>query len=213
MKIYIFPFLLSSLLVILTIRIFMKKSSNGFQESIQDFLEKEKKANFTTKNIKNIKIRYMYPNKEILPFKEYDENNTDFKNIIKKQNLVKRKMELEMAKLPLGLSNTELKSEYGVNNFEKITILEEHYNGFIRALFEWASILKDMNEKKDCEIILNECVRLEGDISQIYFHLSDIYFENNQKDKLLNLRNLVSSYELSLKEKILQYIDEKIYKL
>lgn len=213
MKIYIFPFLFLSVLGILAFRTFMKKASTGFEEAIEEFKEKEQKANYTIKNIKDLEFKYMYPNKEIFPFKEYDETNEAFKIVIKKQNLAKRKLDFEMIKLPLGLTNTELKSMYGINNFEKIIFLEEQYNGFIRAIFEWANALYDIGEENDCKIILEEAVRLEGDISQIYALLSEIYFKNNEKDNLIKLRELVISYDLSLKEKTLQIIDEKICKL
>lgn len=210
MKIYIFPFLFISIICILVFRIFMKNSSNGFDEAVGEFEEKEKEANYTIKNIKDLEIRHIYPNKEILPFKEYDEENKELKGLIKKQAQVKRKFDLEMAKLPLGLTNTELKIEYGINNFEKITIMEDHYNGYIRALFEWAMELKNFGNNEDCKIILEECARLEGDISQIYTNISDIYFEEKNKHKLIELKENIYKFELSFKDKILEYIEEKI---
>lgn len=213
MNIYIFPFLFLSILGILAFRVFMKKASTGFEEAIENFKEEEQKANYTVKNIKDLDFKYIHPNKDILPFKEYNEEDINLKIVIKKQNLAKRKLNFEMIKLPLGLTNTQIKSIYGINNFEKVTFLEEQYNAFIRAIFEWANALYDIGEEKDCKIILEEAARLEGDISQIYTILAEIYFKNNEKENLIKLRNNVISYDLSLKETILKFLDEKIFKL
>lgn len=210
MKIYIFPIFTISVILILIARVFLKKATTGFDESVEEFMQKEEEANYTTKNFEELDLKYIYPNKDILPFKEYDEADINLKNVIKKQSLVLRKIELEMIKLPLGLNNTDLKLNYGINNFDKITILEQHYNSFIRALFEWAEVLYDINEKEDCEVILAEAIRLEGDISHIYILMCEIYFEQNNKEKIIQLKNLVESYELSLKDKIINFLDEKI---
>lgn len=209
MTIFILPLLLITVIVILVFKVFVKESTSGFNESIEEFKDKELQANYTIKSIQNLQLNYVYSNKAILPFKEY-QNDKEFRELIKKQAQVKRKCDLDMIKLPLGFNNTDIKANYGINNFDKIVLMEEHYNGYIRALFEWAKALYDFGNKQDCKIILEECIRLEGDISQIYIIISDIFFEEKNKNSLINLKKCIINYELTFKDKVLKYIEHKI---
>lgn len=211
MNLKILPILIIVLIIVLLIKLIIKNSSNNYNSSIDKFMKNEIKANYVIKNFNSLNLDYVLPNKEILPFKEY-ENENDFKEIIKKQNIVKRKLELKMIKLPKNMLNSELKEMYGANNFEKISVYEEHFNSYIKSLLDWANKLNDLNNLKDCEIILDECISLESDISQIYLLKGDILVKKNDKEGLLNLISTVEKYDLSLKSKILSELKEKLKK-
>lgn len=203
------PFLFSSVIFVIFIRICLKKSNNGYYESLNDFINRELNANSTIKDINSLNLKFISSNEGMLPFNDYPSEDK-FKSLIKKQNIVKKKLPLKMIKIPPNLSNTELKEIYGVNNFEEISIYEEHFNGYIRALYDWANELFNLGYLKECEKVLLEGVRLEGDISQIYCLLGDIYLKNNNKNKLNILISTVEGYDLSLKEKILNDLNKKV---
>ena len=118
-----------------------------------------------------------------------------------------------MIKIPSNLTNTEIKERYGINNFDKISLLEEHYNSYVRSLFEWGQELFNLNNIYDSKKVLLEAARLEANISQIYITLAKIYVKENNKDSLLKLKNTVEKIELSLKDKVIQEIDNCINKL
>ena len=191
-------------------RILLKKSDNGYDKAIDDFVDRERKANSTTKDFNTLNLDFVSPSKT-LPFKEY-ENIPIYKNVIKKQNLVKRKLDLEMIKIHSNLTNTELKENYGVNNFYKIAKLEDHYNSYVRGLFEWALELYNLGSVYDCKKVLLEAYRLETNIYQVYTLLAEIYSKENDKSSLINLRNNVLNIELSLKDKAIKEIDKYIDK-
>lgn len=205
------PIFIGVITFILFMKIRLKKSDNGYDKSVDDFLDREAKANSITKKFDTLNLKFIKPNKN-LPFKQY-EDIPKYKKIIKKQNLVMRKLDLEMIKIPSNLSNTEMKEIYGVNNFEKISILEEHYNSFVRALFEWATELFNLNNIYDCKIILLEASNLDANISQVYTLLAKIYLKENDKTSLLKLKEKVNNMELSLKDKALKEIEEYINSL
>lgn len=205
------PIFISIISFSLVIRILLKKSDNGYDKAIDKFVDRETKANSITKDFDTLDINFVTPSKT-LPFKEY-ENTPIYKNVIKKQNLVKRKIELEMIKIPSNLTNTEIKERYGINNFDKISLLEEHYNSYVRSLFEWGQELFNLNNIYDSKKVLLEAARLEANISQIYITLAKIYVKENNKDSLLKLKNTVEKIELSLKDKVIQEIDNCINKL
>ena len=205
------PIFISIISFALIIRILLKKSNNGYDRAIDKFVDREIKANSITKDFDILDINFVTPSKT-LPFKEY-ENIPIYKNVIKKQSLVKRKINLEMIKIPSNLTNTEIKERYGINNFDKISLLEEHYNSYVRSLFEWGEELFNLNNIYDSKKVLLEAVRLEANISQVYITLSKIYVKENNKDNLLKLKNTVEKIELSLKNKVLQEINNCINKL
>lgn len=207
----IFPFFLGSIVFLLITKNRLKKSDNGFEKKVDEFLEREIKSNDVRKDFKDLNLTYIHPNKN-LPFKEYPQENI-YKSVIKKQNLVKRKIELEMIKLEENIDNTTLKELYGINNFDKITILEEHYNSYARGLYEWAFELHKLNNLIDCENVLLEAIRIEANISNVYILLAEIYKQTYKKQKLLELKTLVENSNISLKQKAITEINNFINSL
>lgn len=198
----------TTIMVVAFIRILMKRADNGFDKSVNAFLERENNANSIDKDFNTLNITFVKPSKT-LPFKEY-ENIPEYKNIIKRQQLVKRKLDLDMIKIPSNLTNTELKEMYGKNNFDKIFKLEDHYNVYVRSLFDWAKELYNLNNINDCKKVLLEAVRLEANISQVYILLSQIYLKENDKNSILKLKDMVANMDLSLKDKVLEEISKII---
>lgn len=199
------PILISVTTFIIVMRVLLKKGDNGYDSAVKEFIERETKANLVTKNFDELNLEFITPSKT-LPFKEYEEI-PKYKNVIKKQKLVKRKIELEMIKIPSNLTNTEIKEIYGINNFDKISLLEDHYNSYTRCLFEWGEELFKLDNIYDSKKVLLEASRLEANISQVYITLAKIYKKENNKNELLKLKNIVENLELSLKEKALKEID------
>lgn len=212
--IFSFPILLGSIFLIIIIRAMMKKNSNNYYNHVDEFMKREQLANGTIKNIKDVSLEYVYPNIEHLPFTEFTEeqDSQQSKKIIKKQNAVKRKLELDMVKLPINLSNTEVKEFIGVNNFEKVTLMEAHYNGYIRALYEWAVELFEIKNYEDCELVLLEIQRLNGDISNAYVLLATLYDLKGDIKKIEELMDIVNSCDLSLKDSTLNSISNILSK-
>lgn len=200
------PIFIGVITFMVAVRIMLKKGNNGYDKAVDDFVKRELEANKVIKDFNTLDIHFIEPSK-LLPFKDY-ENIPMYKNIIKKQNLVKRKMNLKMIKIPSNLTNTELKEMYGVNNFDTISKLEEHYNSYVRGLFEWAQELYNLNIIYDCKKVLLEAVRLEANISKVYTLLAKIYSKENDRLSLIKLKESVENIELSLKETALKEIEQ-----
>lgn len=200
------PIFIGVITFMVAVRIMLKKGNNGYDKAVDEFVKRELEANKVIKDFNTLDIHFIEPSK-LLPFKDY-ENIPMYKNIIKKQNLVKRKMNLKMIKIPSNLTNTELKEMYGVNNFDTISKLEEHYNSYVRGLFEWAQELYNLNIIYDCKKVLLEAVRLEANISKVYTLLAKIYSKENDRPSLVKLKESVENIELSLKETALKEIEK-----
>lgn len=207
----VFPFLAGSIIFVGTMQFLLHKNDTNFYTSVDTYMREEREANFITKNFNDIKLNYIQPQTTNLPFRDYDPSLSTPENkialLIKRQDYVLRKANLEMIKLPNNLSNRELKKMVGINNFDKISILETHYNSYVRALYEWALELYNLELFDDSKLVLLEGVRVEGDISDIYILLANIYNKNNDRSSILALKAQIESFELSLMPKILEHID------
>lgn len=197
--------IITTLYIIIILNVYLKKNRNEFDNKYDELIEKERKANLTTMKKINDDI-FVTPNINKLPFKDYMESEKN-KIILAKQNVVKRKSELKMIHFKEKISNTDLKLKYGINNLENITMYEEHFNSYIRALTEWADELIKREEYKDAENILIESINFGSDLSLSYTLLADIYKLQNDKDKLNSLKDKVNSSNVNLKQKILNYIE------
>lgn len=191
----------------ISIQIMLRRNKNGFKNSVDKFMETEKLADKTYKR-NFTDFPYIYPDKNVLPFKQY-EDKPEFKTIIKKQSTCRKKSELEMIYFEDEYSNTDLKLNYGKNNLDKITLLEEHYNSYIRSLLDWAEELLRLENKKDARIVLEEAVRMNSDVSRIYMHLADIYAEERNISALHSLAEKAEKTRINFKEKTMAYIKAK----
>lgn len=197
-------FLILVLSTAFAVRVMMKKNSVSLKSTIDDLLQKEMKANTTRKKELDSDI-YIYPSKNILPLKDYPPTD-EYKKIIKLQKNVARKSELPMIKFKEQISNTELKLKYGRANLDTITIYEEHYNSYIRGISDWAKELIKLNNYTDAKIILEEAVNMKSDLTSTYILLTDVYIKSNMPQKINELKELVENSDMTLKDKVLNYI-------
>lgn len=201
-------FFISSLCIIIFVFVSLKKTNSGFRKKIDNFQKREMKANSTIRHNLS-ELPYVFPKKENLPIKEYD-NPDKFKKIIKLQKAALKKTELDMIKFQEEYTNTDLKLMYGNNNLEKIMFFEEHYNGYVRILQEWAEALIALENIDDAEIVLLEAIQMKTDLSKTYTMLADIYAQKNDSQKLNELLEKTNEIKIYQKDKIISYIKNLI---
>lgn len=190
----------------IAIHVMLRRNKTSIKNDLNKYMQREKTAENTIKrNFSD--FPYIYPDKSFLPIKQYYDNEK-YKKVIKKQNTCLKKSELEMIYFDELYSNTDLKLKYGKNNLDKITYLEEHYNGYIKSLLDWAKELIALDNLSDARLVLEEAVRMKSDISRTYILLADIY--ENDKKSLLSLKEKTQEIRIHLKEKVIEYIDAKL---
>ena len=193
----ILPFFLI-FLIWLTFRI---KSLDAKQEKQQkDFWDRERAANITpAKDISN--LRYI-----TIPIEKFPLNFTDDPKVLEIENELQELSTHKLLNLT-GKSNTDLKLEYGVPNFETMTKIGEDFDRLCVLLNSYAKILKEAGLHNDALEVLEFAVGIGSDISETYTLLADYYRENGQDQKLEFLKSKVSSSEMILKDSILKKID------
>lgn len=201
-------FLMLFVSLIIALQIILKMRKPDFDSTLDEIRRREMEANITTKRkIDDSIFITAYCNN--LPFHSYPDT-PEYKKLNDAQELVKNKSKLKMVHFNEPITTTDLKLTYGLNNLEMITTYEEHFNSYVSALVNWASLLYEKGNSNEAEIILNESLKIGCDLKLNYTLLADIYYENGSRDKLNTLKETAENSRMLLKPKIIDYINKKL---
>ena len=109
-----------------------------------------------------------------------------------------------------GISNTELKLEYGAPNIEILSLYDQRYTILARTLQAWANALYEKGFELQAQTILEFAAQTRTDISATYNLLSSIYQKNGEADKIQPLISVAEGLNSALKEHIITLLKEKI---
>ena len=138
-----------------------------------------------------------------VPLSEFPFGESDSDELM----LVEEELE-ELSKKPLlnlnGMTNTDVKIEYGTANFDTVIAMGEDFDRLIVLLCDYAKGLIEMGMEKEAIPVLEYGVKIGSDMSDDYTLLGECYRSLGMADKLAELRQRVEASELPLKGKILQ---------
>lgn len=172
-----FPFLATFIIFCLLLTFYIRKNDAAQQKVQDDFWEKERQSNTVRK--KDIsKLNYITIPFEKIPVKlETSTENELF----------------ELAQKPMlnltGISNTDLKLEYGTANLAALSEYDLNFTNFVTILPDYTSELLEAGEVDTAQMLLEFAVSVKADSRKIYKQLSDIYTQNNQLDKIQWLKD------------------------
>lgn len=177
----------------------IKKSNFRSSESRENFWSRENQANSIRKvdisNLNYIKI----PLKD-LPFSETIDDS-----LIQIQNKVKALSDQSILDLT-GLSNTDLKLQYGAPNLTFLSQCDQNYTLLVRVLNQWATYLYKQNDMENAKKVLEYSVDCHSDIKNIYILLSDIYRSEGLEHKINDLLSRAESLNSLNKNAIIAYL-------
>ena len=107
-----------------------------------------------------------------------------------------------------GMSNTDLRLNFGTANQPVIAQAEENYEAFLNFLYEYAVLMNEHGQAEEAIAALEEAVRLKSDICQHYFLLADLYRAQSDANSLQILTALVQDMTSSSKQRILNYLEK-----
>lgn len=192
-------------LIFVVVLSFVIKNNNRKEKQLtEEFWEKERQANSTRK--KNIEhLDYITIPLNDLPFFE----NLD-KDLTFYQNEVKRISESPILNLT-GFSNTDLKLEYGVGNFTKLSEYDENYTKLVSALARWGERLISLGYEKEGIQVLEFGIDCKTDVSSNYITLAKIYSQlpaTEAAPKLKKLSDTAANLNSMTRETILNRLKE-----
>ncbi len=182
------------LIFIIWLRYELKKSSHNEDA----FWETEAKANKTRKKPLD-SLYYITIPTDSLPF---------FYDFDKKLDKIQEKiLELSSKKIVnlSGITNTQLKLEYGAANLDTLTEYDENFTELTRTLYEWATCLRDL-DKLDAAITVLEygITNCHIDTYNHYMLLGKLYVANGQHNKLPELINSADSLDCLMHDSIIR---------
>lgn len=107
-----------------------------------------------------------------------------------------------------GISNTDLKLQYGAPNIDLLSQYDQRYTILARTLQNWAKLLYENGYPDDARQVLEFAIETHTDISGSYKLLSAIYLETGQPEKIKDLIPIAENLNSPMKKHIVQFLQE-----
>lgn len=198
-----FPFFASFIVFCIWLGYELHKHRNMEAKADRDFWAKEAAANSTRrKSLEN--LAYIQIPFESLPTAVFSDDSA-----------IKECLETltELSASPIvnltGISNTDLKLQYGAPNIDLLSQYDQRYTVLARTLQTWAKLLYEKGCPDDARQVLEFAVETHTDISGSYKLLSTIYREYGQPEKIKALIPIAENLNSPMKKHILQLLQEE----
>ena len=202
-----FPFFASFIVFCIWLGYEIHKHRNKQAKVEQEFWQKEAAANHTRRkpldNLLYITIPF-----DTLPMHVMAEDSevADYHQTLR-----------ELATSPIvnftGISNTDLKLQYGAPNIELLSRYDQSYTTLVRTLQSWAEVLFANEYFEESKNILEFAISTRTDISATYKLLTTIYKQNNSPEKIKDLLPIAEHLNSGMKNHILKLLKEEIAKI
>lgn len=208
-----FPAILLSVIVLVVwISYEIKKSGRSDEKESKSFWKKENEANFSRK--KDLSSLNYITIPSDLGFETLEETSGISSSSAEKSeeiSLIKNQIsELSKKKIVnfTGITNTNLKLEYGAANLELLTEYDQNYTLLVRTLNKWSSLLLEEGESKEAKKILEFAISIETDVTQSYFDLAKIYKSDGEPEKINQLIKTAETLNSLSKKRIIDGLIE-----
>lgn len=200
MKFYV---LASLILFILVISHNLRKSKRIQSQNEMSFWQRERLANSTRRKSLD-GLDYIQIPLDSLPMHTL-EDNQKIGECLRIINELSTQPTVNLT----GLTNTDLKLEYGTANITALTEYDQNYTLLAGTLQQWADLLYNEGYIDETRQILEFAVSTRTDVSRSYDLLSDIYLQNGQPEKIAGLIQTAETLNSLNKEVILRHLKEK----
>lgn len=196
------PILSSVIVFILVLTHTIKRSNRTTERLKREYLERERKANFVRrKPLDN--LDYITIPLDTLPMDEL----VSEKEVAECIETIK---ELSVEKIVnfTGLSNTDLKLEYGTANIDILTTYDSRYTLLVRTLQTWGRLLFDAEKFDAAKSVLEFAVSTKTDVKGTYELLIQIYYKQKTPEKIQNLLTIANELNSAMKDPIVRILQE-----
>lgn len=191
-----FPFLTISIIFMLVLAYFRKKSTDKQNEVQQQFWEQENLANSTLRQDIS-ELEYISIPLDKFPLDTESEAAETIRGL-SNQKIINLS----------NYTNTELKLKYGIANLDTLSEFESNYFTLEKALESYASELLADERTSDAQNVLEYAVTIGSDISNIYLMLAEIYKEQDNLDRLSWLITEASNLKTLIKDSLVQKLND-----
>ncbi len=195
-------FLASLIVFILFLSVRIKRQNKIRQNNEKNFWERERLANSVRrKPLDN--LNYIQIPLETFPTHIMQEDETVLECISLMESLTAQKI-VNLT----GLSNTDLKLEYGTANITVLTEYDQNYTLLVRTLQKWADTLITAGYADEAATLMEFAVSTRTDISRTYYQLADYYVSRRESEKIQWLKDTADGLLSSNRSIILNHLKE-----
>lgn len=170
----------------------IRKHNRLEEKSSQDFWEKEAMANNTRRKSLD-SLDYIQIPFDRLPM----DCLADDPAVMEFQETLHTLSEAPIVNLT-GISNTDLKLQYGAPNIDLLSRYDQSYTILVRTLQSWAALLYEQGYHQQAQAILEFAVETRTDVSTTYILLASLYYENGQPEQIDRLISIAENLNTAL---------------
>ena len=164
-----FPFLATFILFIVLFNIRLRLASRKEEQQDEKFWDRELRSNSVRKKSLDT-LEYVHLPYDLLPFGTAG----DDENLQAIEDELTALKDLRIVNLT-GITNTDLKLEYGTANITALTEYDQNYTSLVIALQKWGDALYTLGRFEDAASVLEFAVKTRTDITATYRLLIDMY--------------------------------------
>lgn len=109
-----------------------------------------------------------------------------------------------------GISNTDLKLQYGVSNLGALSRYDQNFILLIRTLNQWGQRLYELSHLKEAETVLHFAISIGSDIKATYELLTQIYCETNNTAGIPELKSYAQKLSSLRRDSILNLLEKAL---
>lgn len=163
------PFFTSFILLVVFTQIAIRRSNSKEQKREDDFWARELEANgIRRKSLEN--LNYIHIPMDKLPFGALPQND----EVKLCEQTIRNLSEKKIVNFT-GLTNTDLKMEYGAPNITELSSYDQNYTSLVTTLQKWAKELYNEGLYKEAQELLEFSVSTRSDVTASYRLLCDMY--------------------------------------
>lgn len=194
------PLLLLTLIFIVWLHYELIKSKKQDRKKDELFWKREEQGNRTPKkDISN--LDYLTITLDHLPVKDNEDETINLY-----RDTIKALSSQKILNLS-GLTNTDLKLQYGVANLNRLTEYDNNYIKLISILHKWGERLYNTGDTKSAISVLEYAVFCKTDALITYKLLAQIYYKQSDTDKIDNLIELILDSNMSRKDELIKELN------
>ena len=198
-----FPFFASFIVFCIWLGYEIRKHRNKQEKAERDFWEKEAAANNTRRKSLD-SLEYIH-----IPFDTLPMNTMREDPVVADYHQTLRELSASPIVNLTGISNTDLKLQYGAPNIDLLSKYDQCYTTLVRTLQDLAETLYKNGHLKDACTVLEFAVSTRTDISASYKLLIQLYKQLGTSDKIRDLLPIAETLNSGMKNHILSLINQE----
>lgn len=196
------PFFASFMLFIIWLTYTISKRRRTDAQIVHDFWEQERLANQTRRQPLD-NLDYI-----TLPLQNLPMNTMAEDEVVQDcLDTIRSLSECKIVNLT-GITNTELKLQFGVPNLPRLTEYDQNYTRLVRTLQKWADRLYAQNYYEEACTVLEFAVATGTDISATYSLLAKLYHMQGYPSKIQNLITAAQALRSASRSRIVRTLQE-----